>query len=476
MFKQYKYLLLPIFVVVFVATIGVNFFKPFGFFRESNAALVCINADVWNKHKAIEQAGIPVNSYYFLAYQNTNDQLYTSTITFGSAWISLPYYFFSITHIEPNEIGIRLFSLVWLLFTLCSLILLTKAISQLYNLPKEVNPIVALLYLFAPATLWYNVQGYVHEVAVLPFYFLAWYCLVQYIQQQKAKWLYTLLIVLIVALQFDWLCCVQAGIICLYLFFSRKKHTHNWGFVVPVIAVLIGVGYIILHFGNWAGFNNYFSYMESKFAGRTVGAKGLQLSSYINHNLNILVFYALGAGSILLLFFVGLFNKTKIPFLVLLMFLTAILHHALFWGFSNEHDHAAIKGLYPMVVITSIFLTQLNKKKLVIALSLMVVFNIAQYFFLHNYPIRKGIYSNANYCNEIGEIIKKNTTTMDDVVFVNTDNKHYLQIEFYAKKYYLLASTVEEAKQKFAQLSIGKQACFIELNNNQLKSIIRFSK
>jgi uncharacterized membrane protein len=65
---------------------------------------------------------------------------------------------------------------------------------------------------------------------------------------------------------------------------------------------------------------------------------------------------------------------------------------------------------------------------------------------------------------------------MDDVVFVNTDNKHYLQIEFYAKKYYLLASTVEEAKQKFAQLSIGKQACFIELNNNQLKSIIRFSK
>jgi hypothetical protein len=95
------------------------------------------------------------------------------------------------------------------------------------------------------------------------------------------------------------------------------------------------------------------------------------------------------------------------------MFLTAILHHALFWGFSNEHDHAAIKGLYPMVVITSIFLTQLNKKKLVIALSLMVVFNIAQYFFLHNCPIRKGIYSNANYCNEIEKSLK-NTTTMDD--------------------------------------------------------------
>jgi len=47
--------------------------------------------------------------------------------------------------------------------------------------------------------LWYNVQGYVHEVAVLPFYFLAWYCLVQYIQQQKVKWLYALLIVLIAA-------------------------------------------------------------------------------------------------------------------------------------------------------------------------------------------------------------------------------------------------------------------------------------
>ena len=108
MFKQYKYLLVPI-VVVFVATIGVNFFKPFGFFRESNAALVCINADVWNKHTAIEQAGIPVNSYYFLAYQNTHDQLYTSTITFGSAWISLPYYFFSITQLKPTKFGIKCF-------------------------------------------------------------------------------------------------------------------------------------------------------------------------------------------------------------------------------------------------------------------------------------------------------------------------------------------------------------------------------
>ena len=43
-----------------------------------------------------------------------------------------------------------------------------------YQYQKIVLPIVLILYLFTPAILWYNVQGYVHEIAVLPFYFLAW--------------------------------------------------------------------------------------------------------------------------------------------------------------------------------------------------------------------------------------------------------------------------------------------------------------
>ena len=51
--------------VVFIVVIGVNFQKPFGFFRESNAALVCINAEAWNQHPAIKQKGIPVNSVFF---------------------------------------------------------------------------------------------------------------------------------------------------------------------------------------------------------------------------------------------------------------------------------------------------------------------------------------------------------------------------------------------------------------------------
>jgi hypothetical protein len=474
MLAQKKYIIVAI--ALFFSVIAVNFFKPFGFFRESNAALVCINAEIWNQNATIKNAGIPVNSYYFNAYQNTNDQLYNTTITFGNAWIALPYYFFRIFHLTPSATSIRLFSIFWLLFTMYSIFLLAKILVKTYQLPAAIVPLVIILYLFTPATLWYNIQGYVHEVAVLPFYFLNFFFFIQYTKTPKLKWLWLLCFGLIVAIQFDWLPCVQAAVFCVYLFFERRKIKYRLSFFVPIISVVVGVGYIFYHYGSWAGFEEYFTYMKSKFAGRAVGAKGLQLSSYINHNFNIFIFYVLSLGVIIAIAVCSLIRKTKHPIFIVLMLLTALLHHAIFWGFTNEHDHAAIKAMFPLIFIAASFLVALERKKMMIAVSLIVALNITQYFFLHNYPLRKGIYSNENYCYTVGNIVKKFAYTTDDVVFVNTANKHYLQIEFYAKRFYIIANDLKEAQQKFATMNIGKQACFLQFEEDKFVSVQRFSK
>lgn len=471
-----KYIFYLIIAVVFVLVISVNFFKPFGFFRESNAALVCINANVWNADKHTQQLGIPANSYAFLAYNNTEQQLYNSTTTMGSWWISLPCYFFKLFNIQSSEIGIRTFALLWLLLTILTIILLTKKLVAYYQYDKKIIALVTCFYLLSPAILWYNVQGYVHEIAVLPFYFLGWFFLLNYLQTQQQKWVWLLSFVLLMGIQFDWVIFFQAFVISIYLFFTRKKMNNNILFVLPLIAVTMGAFYFLFRFANWAGFNTYMDFMKGKFLGRTIGNGNLKILPFLNHNFNLLFFYVMGLGIVLVLFVLSMAKRKLMnPFLWLMM-ITGILHHIVFWGFSNEHDHAAIKLFFPIVFSASLVLQQINKKQLIIVTSMIISLNIFQYFLLHNYTWRKGMYENEKFCLMVGEKIKQLSPNKNEIVFLNTENKYLTQIEFYAGKYYVLAPNVDEAKKFFYNMSIGKNACFIDTKNLETFEVVRFSK
>lgn len=410
-----------------------------------------------------------------MKYQKSADQLYNTTTTFGSAWFWTPNLFFQILHLEPNPVNIRLFSLLWLLFTIITIILLTKTLIKHYNLNKNIIPIVIVLYLFAPATMWYHIQGYVHEIAVLPFYFLGWYSLIQYINSKDFKWLLLLGICIGVGVQFDWLPCIQAGVITLYLFFNRNKLNSTLGFVVPAISILIGITYIIYHYSNWIGLQSYLSFMHSKFTARTIGAGGLKLISFLNHNFNIIIFYGMGMGAILLTSLISLIKKKKPNTFVLLIAATGILHHVVFWGFSTEHDHAAVKMLFPVIFISATFIADLDLKKMITVLSVLVLINIVQYFLLHNYPLRKGIYANENYCYEVGNIIKQVSNDKDEIVFLNTNNKYYSQIEFHAEKFYIHVNNLEAAKARLKQIKLGNKGCFIELEGTKIVNVFRFN-
>jgi hypothetical protein len=456
-----KYRLHFLLLIIFFVVISINFNKPFGFFRESNAALVCINAGIWNNHSTIQQKGIPVNSFAFLAYNNPTEQLYNTTITFGSWWITTPYYFFNFFGLQPTEISIRLFSLLWLLLTIFSVVVLTKKLVSYYQYNSKLGHLVTILYLFTPAILWYNVQGYVHEIAVLPFYFLSWYFLLAYLQKQNIKWLWLLSITLFVSVQFDWLPCFQTITITLYLFFTKKLLQHKWAFIVPSIGLIIGIAYFLHNYIEWAGFDNYITYMKSKFAARTVGGGGLKLLPFLNHNFNLVVFYIMGLGITTLLFILALIKRKAINPFLLLMAVTALLHHIIFWGFSTEHDHAAIKMFYPIVFCVALLVNTLETKKQIIAVALVIVVNISQYFILHNYPIRKGIYTNAMYCLQTGKFIQQNSTDTAEMVFMNTDGKYYPQIEFYAGKYYVEVKNLDEAKAELIKRKLTNKGCYI---------------
>lgn len=161
--------------IVFATVIGFNFTKPFGFFRESNPALVAINAQYWDKNPDIRKQQIPVASFAFNKSSPPSTQFDNTITTFGFAWFSVPYYFFTITNIPAGPVGLRVFSVLWLVLTVVAVYKLTKQLTrQLPNNTMIVFFTVAF-YVISPVVMWYQVNGYVHETAVLPFYYAAWY-------------------------------------------------------------------------------------------------------------------------------------------------------------------------------------------------------------------------------------------------------------------------------------------------------------
>jgi hypothetical protein len=448
--------------LLFIAVISINITKPFGFFRETNAALVCINATVWNNHPELAASHIPVTSYSFFTHTQPQQQLYSTTTTFGFGWFAAPYYFFKVLHIPISDLGIRCFALLWFLITLSSIYLLTKSLIRYYGFSKQTLFITIALYVFNPALLWYHVQGYVHETAVLPFYFLAWWCFVQYVHQQKIKWVFFTGLFLIVGVQFDWLPCFQALVMSGYLLFTLQKQKQKFAFVLPAIAIAIGVAYIISTYASWAGWQPYLLHMQSKFLSRTLGNEN---GEGITH-FKLLIFYSISLVALLPLFFIAVYKRKLSNPIIWMMVITALLHHIIFWGFSNEHDHAVVKMIFPIAFTAAFLLSNYKPKLSYSILALLVITNVGGYFVLHNTSIIKKNIANNNFCYQAGYAIKSISTDVNEIVFIDTQNKYYPQIEFYAGKYYVMAPSLHMARQILPSINPTARGCFVQLNNN----------
>ena len=222
-----KSLFLFVPVLIFLAVISVNYFKPFGFFRESNPAMVCINAIMWNRHPALEKQHVPISSYAFDAAAQPSTQLYNTIVSFGNGWFSLPYYFFKTFSLSPNEHSIRLFSLFWLVITLSTIFLLARQVANGKENGFVIVYFTLIFYVFNAATLWYHVEGYLHEIAVLPFYFAGWWLFSRYLKMPSPSLLFAIVLTLFVGIQFDWLPFFQAMVMSAYLLFSKKKLTNG---------------------------------------------------------------------------------------------------------------------------------------------------------------------------------------------------------------------------------------------------------
>ncbi len=465
-------ILIPI--VVFIAVASINFSKPFGFFRESNPAMVCINIQQWQKFPAMKQRGIPMTSFAFDTAAAPSAQLYNTVLSFGNGWFLLPYYFLSWFALPADEINIRIFSLFWFIVTLFSVYALVKELVKDFQRRSVIIYLSLVFYVFNAAVLWYHVQGYVHETAVLPFYFIGWWLFIKYLKAQSLSLLLSLSIILLVALQFDWLPFFQAGIMAGWMLIDHKNIRHKAAFLVPLLSVLVGVSFIFYQYTQWATVPIYIDHLKEKFIKRTIGGGGLQLFPWLNYNFNLIIFYATGYGLLGLIFLRTLIKKKiRQPYLWL-MIACAVLHHLVFWGFSTEHDHSVVKMAFPLAFASAVGISSLAAIKRTGITILAVAVNISLYFFLHNYFQRSGIYTNPEFCAQTGTFIHKNFSASDKI-FMNTEGKYFLQLEYYAHKQYLLVNSSTEASAIMKKDFPGQNGYYLDVKNGQIISVVKIN-
>lgn len=463
-------------VVLFIIVVSINFSKPFGFFRESNPAMVCINTLLWQQYPQLKKSHVPVVSYAFNVNSTARTELYNTSTTFGYGWFIVPYYYFTFLHLPPTEINIRWFSLFWLILTLYSINALTRELTLTHKEGVLIRCLTLLFYVFNASALWYHVQGYVHEVPVLPFYFLSWMFFSRYLRSSKKTsggYLLLLAITLCIAIQFDWLPVFQGGVMAIYLLLKRKILTHTFAFAIPLVSLAIGLIWIIYTYSAWATLPVYVEHLKIKFLNRTVGGGGLQIFSWLNYNFNIIVFYVSGYGLLIALFIYGLI-KLKKHSIVWLMVISALFHHLIFWGFSTEHDHGVLKMALPIAFVSALIVAGLsNAKRLGLSL-IIIALNIGLYFFLHNYFTRPGMYANPRFCYELGKVIKTNIPSAGNYIFINTEGKYFPQIEFYSGRYYILANSVADAKEILHKDYPGGNGFYIEAESKLKYRLVSF--
>jgi hypothetical protein len=231
------------------------------------------------------------------------------------------------------------------------------------------------------------------------------------------------------------------------------------------------------------GYENYFHSLLSRFEVRSVNGstEGKGLSS----NLSLASFYVLGYGAflILLLFFLFQWKKLKIIFkankLLSIATLTTIsivlLHHIVFWGFTNIHDYSVVKAGFPIALLASVVLYYISKNRMIITsiLLISILCNIGLYYYINRPGNTSANGTPYTYFKTLGEKIKEVSDT-DENIIINIPEVSPL-LTYYSKRIYIRRYSLEDAKKVFETLP-SKKGIYIDASNLEFKSFTKLRK
>ncbi len=405
----------------------------------------------------------------------------------------VPYAFFKIIDVRPDVIPLQLFNMllhflsaVFVYFIVC-LLSFNRARSHLH-VPSFV---AFLFYLFAPATLWFQGNVYMSDMAVqLPFV-IGVYVVLKMIIRQKfyvPKYIFFYSLVLFSMIYTSWLGVFFAIAVIVYsLLHTRASKGFSMLILLTIGVLFLTLRLIIYQYSSIAGLSALLTESIDRYLVRGslgnlqdgffgfVGSYLFFLKNLIyNYLLNYFFFYLIIAGFI---GFVFSRHKLKITFsengyrFMWLSVLPIGLLHLLFLNYS-EHDFTVLYASLFFSVLCGIFYDKIKKSAAVSNQRLNLVFGISLllliiHFTISNMPGPKN-YKGERYDTDKlkGEYIAQQAK-VDEVVFML--EKPEPQLLFYAQRNIKVINDANQAMTFLQQRKIASGRIF-SLNNGSISS------
>lgn len=380
----------------------------------------------------------------------------------------LPYTIFSIINKRPTVLGLQVFNMfchflsAFFVYIIVGLLCIKRGRSQLFY-PAFVSYCV---YLFNPATLWFQSNVYMSDMLVQLFFVILNYITLKMIMREKfnvPKYLFWYAIVLAAMCYTSWLGFIFAGVVMVY---STWKLQFVGGFkslILTTFLVMLGVSFLIIYqYANINGFAAYWSEMTTRYSIRGVvpiGRAGFFANvGGVLINIKTVLFNYLLHYNLIYIWLTGVFffvmtrKKTNFVFtrngyrFIILSGFTILFMHIIFLEYSHQ-DFTILYGSLGLSVIVGIlfhkilFTRRVRPRWINVSLIAMCCLMVVEYWLMNRTFEKHTEPTNVTYA-----YLQQAALDNDAVLFVENQKLDAIQT------YYLHRNVLSVANKNEARL------------------------
>jgi len=369
--------------------------RPLGSHQEWLTSTVLRTMQIWETEGAWKSYKfLPIVTYPGLANYHIDNQGGVPDPLGRQYYLSYPPLAYIAPYVVLRTLGIRVDVLPLQIFSLilhyaCGLLVyLIVAMLMRHQgsrYARMCGVIAAAIYIFSPATLWFHSNIYMSDMFVQPLFILGVYL---YLKIQLSKTipvalLITLGAVVLLMIYTEWLGAFFAFAVFLHGVYRWRTPAMRWMMVTVLVASILAVLLILLHYSQVDGLSAFLHYSKSKFLERSALSDKLVsrlslrswtqvMSHYTNGffpgTIGYIIVIALAA---LILSRFGSRESRKNQLLkpaIYVVTLPVILHHVILFNFTFHHDFSALKSAVLLAILAGVFsgfvLEELDRLKL----------------------------------------------------------------------------------------------------------------
>lgn len=376
-----------------------------------------------------------------------------------------PYFFMNVFFLEPNILSLIIFNLLLHFLSALFIYKIVKRLLRNNPSPEFASIIAFIIYLFTPATLWFQSNAYFVDMLEQFLWILTFFVTLKLNEESSQKNVSLFSFLLFACCYTEWLGFFYALIAFIYFGIKSLRQKQFPAIsLICVAVVFLSFGLFVWQYSQISGLHSLIENLTDKyktrsgFYGETTSEFGLSINNpasflrlwnnYLDNYLNLIILLPL-----ITLTYIFIRNKIQPQnnsWLLVCLFLVVpvLLHHIIFFNFTSLHDFSVLKTAVPLSVISSLMIAVIanhfsRKLFLFISSGAMLLYSaigIKEFYSVyHSYPL-------TDSCEKLAACISRNVKT-DEAIFINGEYPLISPMTYYYSHRLLThANDSEEAK------------------------------